>query len=312
MGARWEQSGGVFLEERAFMAETDGSGRTPSIAVIMRSKNEMPYAEVALERLMRQTRRDFTLYNVDSGSTDGTLEVVQRYNPDPERVTRIAPEDYVPGTVLNTMVERAPESIIVLLNADAIPMDDLWLEKLLRPILDDEADATMSRQLPRDCAPFIVKHDTARAYSAKNLAGKRSDFFSAVACAFRRSLWEQTKFYTDGYAEDLAWSKACQDKGARFKIVPESVVEHSHNFTIKGLYLKRYRHGLAYVYIYGDKPEFLRQAASWAKETVRDFLYAASKLRFDVTPYNLVYRATIHWAYYRGKCEGQRRYRRGR
>jgi len=294
------------------MAEFAGKDQSPRVAVIMRSKDEMPYAETALERLMRQTYREFVLYNVDSGSTDGTLEVVQRFNPRPELITRIAPEDYVPGTVLNTMVERAAEPIIVLLNADAIPQDDRWLETLLKPIFDNQADATMSRQLPRDCAPFIVKHDTARAYDLKNLRGKRSDFFSAVACAFRRSLWEQTKFYTGGYAEDLAWSKDCQDKGARFQLAPDSVVEHSHNFTLKGLYVKRYRHGLAYVYIYGDQPEFARQAFAWAKETVRDLLHAFRKLRLDTIPYNLAYRATIHWAYYRGKCEGQRRYRQGR
>jgi rhamnosyltransferase len=170
----------------------------------------------------------------------------------------------------------------------------------------------MSRQLARDCAPFIVKYDTARAYDDKNLRGQRTDFFSAVACAFRRSLWEETKFYTEGYAEDLAWSKACQDKGARFRLVPDSVVEHSHNFTIKGLYRKRYRHGLAYVYIYGNKPDFLRQALAWAKEVVRDLVHAFVRLRLDTIPYNLVYRLTIHWAYYRGKCEGQRRYRQGR
>jgi rhamnosyltransferase len=276
----------------------------------MRSKNEQPHADQALIRLRQQTYRNYVLYNVDSGSDDGTFEAVQRFNPVAERVMRIPPEAYVPGAVLNSMIERTREQIIVLLNADAIPMDEKWLENLVTPILNGEADATMSRQVARACAPFIVKRDTLRGYSAKALKGKRTDFFSAVACAFRRSLWEETKFYTDGYAEDLAWSKACREKGGRFELVPDSVVEHSHNFTIKELYRKRYRHGLAFVYIYGDKPDPARQFAAWAKESVRDLISAISRLRPDTIPYNVVYRATIHWAYYRGKCDGQRRYRK--
>jgi rhamnosyltransferase len=273
----------------------------------MRSKNEQPYAEGALDALLTQTFTDYTLYNVDSGSTDGTLEEVRRFNQTPEHIIEIPSENYVPGVVLNMMVERAVEPIVVLLNADAVPSDDFWLERLLAPILSGQADVTMSRQVARDSACFINKYDYERAYSPRNIQNNQ-EFFSAVACAFRRELWEKTKFYTDGYGEDLAWSKVCQAEGARFQLVLDSVVEHSHDYTLAQLYRKRYRHGIAYVYIYGTRPDLLRQSFRCARELVRDLLFAVRKLRIDTIPYNIVYRIVIHYAYYRGGCEGQRRF----
>jgi rhamnosyltransferase len=277
------------------------------VAIIMRSKDEQPYADQALKALSAQTFKDFTLYNVDSGSTDGTLEAVKRFNPTPENIVEIAPQDYVPGRVLNMMVARTSEPIIVFLNADAIAMDQSWLARLLAPIHSGEADATFSRQVTRPSARFIDCYDYERAYSPGNMRNS-PEFFSAVACAFRRELWEHTKFYEDGYSEDVAWSRECQQQGARFRLVMDSVVEHSHDFTIRGLYRKRYRHGIAFVRIYGARPRFVRQMLLCGKEMIRDTLYALRKLRIDTIPYNILYRLVIHYAYYRGECEGQRRY----
>ena len=278
------------------------------VAIIMRSMNEQPYVEPTLKSLQRQTYGDYTLYNVDSGSDDGSFEVIQKYNSSSDQIVQIAPEDYVPGKVLNSMIEKTCEPIVVFLNADAIPVNAFWLERLLEPIFAGEADATMSRQLPRESAHFVVRYDYMRGYDSKSIKGENSDFFSAVACAFKRELWEGTRFYTDGYAEDMAWSKICREKGARFQLVMDSRVEHSHNYTIRGLYKKRYRHGMAYVHIYGEEPRLFKQFFFWSKEILRDLLHAIRRLRIDTIPYNLLYRSTIHLAYHLGRHEGRRRF----
>lgn len=267
---------------------------TSPVAIIMRSKDEMPYAITALERLASQTWKEWTLYNVDSGSKDGTLDALRKFNP--ERVTEIPPASYVPGKVLNEMIARTSEDLIVFLNADAIPLNDVWLERLLRPLLDGTADATMSKQHARPDARFIVDYDYRRAYDPKNIKDENEDFFSAVACAFRRAWWERVKFPESGYAEDLAWAKACREQGARLKLVLDSEVEHSHNYTLKGLRRKKFRHGETYHRMYGQRPDGLRQIFLCLREIVRDGLYACRRLKFATFPYNLAYRVVIHWA----------------
>lgn len=275
------------------------SGDKGSVAIIMRSKNEMPYLRPALEMLSSQTWQDYELFVVDSGSSDGSLEVLKEFCP-PERLTEIAPENYIPGEVLNNMISKTSQEIIVFQNADAIPCSKEWLENLLKPLLSDEADATMSRQEPRKEAPFIVKYDYKRAYDSANIKDSNADFFSAVACAFRRELWEKNKFRTHGYAEDVAWAKECRKAGARYKLVQESVAEHSHNYSLKALYHKKMRHGITFAEIYGQRPNLFHSIFQSARELARDFLYAIGKLRIDTIPYNIIYRIVVHYALYRG------------
>lgn len=269
-----------------------------TLAIIMRAKDEMPHTTAALAALRTQTRTDWKLYAIDSGSTDGTLEAIQAYPPN--KLVQIAPADYEPGPVLNRMVALTTEPIVVFLNADAIPLDDHWLANLVAPLEDRTADATMSVQVARADADFIVAYDYARAYDPKNIKEENEDFFSAVACAFRRELWADHPFKEKGYSEDLAWARECRQAGARFRLVTTSRVEHSHNFTIPGLHKKRYRHGRAYVDIFGARPQPLKQTLLCAKEMLRDLLYAARQGRFDTIPFNLKARFTIHRALHLG------------
>ncbi|MFA7256898.1 MAG: glycosyltransferase family 2 protein [Kiritimatiellales bacterium] len=275
------------------------------VAVIMRSKNEMPYLPKALASLRRQTFQDFEPWAVDSGSTDGSVAVLQDAL-DAEHLIQITPKEYVPGKVLNEMTARTTQEFIVFQNADAIFQSDDALEKLLKPLFDGEADAVMSAQVTRPDAKFIVTYDYLRAYNPKNIKGDNADFFSAVTCAFRRDLWRNIKIPDIGYAEDVAWAKLCRAAGARFKLVTDSVVEHSHNYTLKGLYLKKFRHGVTFAQTYGRRANLFFQTLELLKEWTRDLLYAVRKGRLDTIPYNIAYRAVIHTGLYRGLKAGAR------
>lgn len=266
-----------------------------SVAIIMRAFNEMPHVERALEMLNQQTYADFNLYAVDSGSTDGTFQTLEKQTCD---LVKIRPDEYVPGKVLNDAVSRTTEELIVLLNADAIPQSTDWLETLILPILGNQADATFSKQIARPDAKFIVAYDYQRAYNAARI---EPGFFSAVACAFRRGLWEQNKFRVEGYAEDVAWAEACIATGATFQLLEDSVVEHSHNYPLAALYRKRYRQALTFSEVPGPG----KQIGRCLREIVRDFLFAIRRLRLHTIPYNVIYRITIARAVYSGMRAGK-------
>ncbi|MDF7798008.1 glycosyltransferase family 2 protein [Pontiellaceae bacterium B1224] len=262
----------------------------PSVAIIMRAKNEMPYVVQALAKLRAQTFSAFDLFFVDSGSTDGTFQALEKAGGN---LVRIPPETYVPGKVLNEAIARTHHEITVLLNADAVPQSDDWLEQLIFPILGNAADATFSKQIARPDAKFIVKYDYERAYQPKKI---EPGFFSAVACAFKRSLWEKQNFPNEGYAEDVAWAKTCIANGARFQLLEKSVVEHSHNYSLKALFQKRYRQALTF----SEVPNIGKQTAKCLREIFRDFLHACAKFKLHTIPYNIAYRITIYRAFYHG------------
>jgi len=272
----------------------------PSAAIIMRSKNEMPHVRTALETLPRQTFQDYELFAVDSGSTDGSLDLLRQYC-DADHLAEIPPEDYEPGKVLNDSVARIDHQIIVLLNADAIPRTQNWLETLLRPILDNTADATFSRQIARADAPFIVAYDYQRAYDPNTIG---NPFFSAVACAFKRELWERHKFHNHGYAEDIIWATACTTFGACFQLVPESEVEHSHSYSFSELFYKKFRQGNSFAKIEGKISVLGHRLYLCSREIVRDFLFACCQQQFRTIPYNIAYRVTIHAGLHQGIKKG--------
>ncbi len=280
--------------------------QSPDVAIVMRSKNEQPHTERTLAGLSAQRYRNFAVHVVDSGSTDNTIEVLKQYPELVGSLVEIAPDEYIPGRVLNRMIGQTKEPIVVLLNADCVPTDASWLEELLRPILEDTADAVSARQVARPDARFIVKRDLDRAYGSTDPRGKSAPFFSAAACAFKRTLWEEEKFPEEGWGEDFVWAVRCKQRGARFVISTKAVVEHSHNYTLKTLFRREFGHGMVYYQVLKAKPSLSWQVLASLKHIVRDGLDAVIEGEVRTIPYNFLYRLTFDWAQYRGRRAGYR------
>lgn len=243
-----------------------------SVAVIMRCKNEMPIVEQVLQKLYEQKGVQFTLYSIDSGSTDGSLEVLTRYSAD---VQTISAESYQPGRVLNNALAAIRADIIVLLNADAVPLSEYWLYSMVEQIQNGNADAVFCQQSPREDAFFIVKEEYRLAFDPVNIK-KQKRFFSHVAAAFKRSLWEKYPYYEEGYSEDCEWANRIVRDGYLIQYLPVCCVEHSHNYTLKQLYRRKFIEGEADGYIEGRRNglgrivlRYLKKSAQFISACVR-------------------------------------------
>ena len=203
--------------------------------------------------------------------------------------------------MLNDAIGHTHHEIIVLLNADAIPLSNDWLGRLIKPILDGRADAAFSRQVARHDARFIVAYDYQRAYNPAKIA---PGFYSAVACAFQRDLWDTRKFRERGYAEDAIWARECHKAGARIMLAADSEVEHSHNYTLKELFAKKRRQARALAESNFLEPRLAAQTYVCCREIIRDFCYALFRLKLSTIPYNLAYRVAAHAGIHKGLREG--------
>ena len=70
---------------------------------------------------------------VDSGSTDGTLDIVRRF---PARLIEIPPRSFTYGRALNVGVAAATGEIVVSLSAHSLPAHERWLLNLVRNFAD--------------------------------------------------------------------------------------------------------------------------------------------------------------------------------
>src|ERR1700733_1646714 len=121
------------------------------ISVLIPAKNEALNIRTCLDAVFSQSSiHPFEVILVDSGSTDGTPEIVSEY---PARLYRIAAEDFHHARTRNYLASLALGKYLVYLNADAFPASSAWLDSLISNFSDSAVGAVYGRHLPKpDCS----------------------------------------------------------------------------------------------------------------------------------------------------------------
>jgi rhamnosyltransferase len=220
--------------------------RAPDISVVIPTYNAGPEFEEVLEAVSSQ-RTDFAceLLVVDSGSTDGTLEVARRHSA---RVLCLPKSEFNHGSTRNRGISEARGEFVAMIVQDALPADNLWLQGLVENLASDERVAGVySRQVPRpECNPFtryaLENHFT-------NLPERREQYiddlaryealppprklqlitFDDVSSCIRRSVWEEYPYKELSFGEDVEWAQRVMKAGYKLVYDPKSAVIHSHN-----------------------------------------------------------------------------------
>ena len=280
----------------------------PTVSVIMRSKNSDWVIGSALEGLFSQTFTDFELLVVDSGSTDRTLEIVRAY---PCRLVEIPPSDYYPGAVLNQAIEACDSDLLVFQNSDSVPLSPHTLSRLLAAFDDPETVGAYGRQLPRPDAETWVRRDYQASFPPQ-APGAPWMGLSLPLAAIRRSAWEEHPFYTEAWAsEDTEWGIWAKRAGRKVVYVPGALVMHSHNYSLREIYGRRFVEGEADAFIYRDRSTLAGTTRAFAASVARDALHhvrARDVAGLVKTPAR---RFVYHRAHYLGHKLGERRIARG-
>jgi glycosyltransferase involved in cell wall biosynthesis len=208
------------------------------ISLVIRAYNEEQHIRRLLDGVSQQTFRDIEIVLVDSGSTDGTLEIAQRY---PVQVVQIQPEEFSFGRSLNMGIAAARGDLIVIASAHVYPVYPDWLERLLAPFSDPQVVLTYGKQRGDGNSRFSEGQVFARWYPEKSISHQAHPFCNNANAAIRRSLWETHPYDEDlSGLEDLDWAHWAVGQGYQLAYVAEAEVVHVHNETPRGV-LNRYR-----------------------------------------------------------------------
>ncbi len=190
---------------------------------------------------------------IDSGSRDGTLEIVAAH-PN-VRLVQIPNAEFGHGKTRNLAAQLATGEFIAFLTHDAIPAHDRWLRELLAPMrdLDSEVRAVMGKQIPRPgCFP-LLKYEIRSVF-----AGFGPDFgttifyrFSDAGEVLDQGLLDSLSFYSDvnsatrtsfllgeipyrdvRYSEDMLFGQDIIEAGYRKAYAPRGAVIHSNDLTL--------------------------------------------------------------------------------
>ena len=279
----------------------------PFVSILMRARNDEALIGRALKAIFAQkTDLKFEVVVCDDASTDGTREVAARF---PVRFFERPAGPYKPGRTLNPLVRAAKGDIVVFNNSDAVPLDERWLDELVKPLLAGSRHVfAFANQLPRADAQALVRKDNERAFGDGKVQATWRFFFSLASSATWRQNLLEVPFDEDiQYSEDVAWAwRNSRREVDPVKIVycPDARVEHSHNYTLREL-AKRFRgEGAADRAIFGDEPSLVRELVGAARETLRDWADLLPRPRdwreIPVAPARRLVQRVSHWKGCRG------------
>jgi len=277
----------------------------PLASIIMRSFNEAWALRDTLPALQAQEYRRWELIVIDSGSTDGSAELIRRHAP--RHFIQIAPGDYNPGRVMNQGMRLARAEHAIFLNADATPQGANWLRPLVTALFDPRTAAVFGRQIPRPDCQAVYAHDYERCFGPNRESARWEHFFSMVSSGVRKTIWAKRGFNeTIQYSEDDEYTRWCRAQGYRVVYAPESVVVHSHNYTPTQAYKRSFGEGRALAAVWPEARanfNWLRSVLrGWLNDAWRDFHFCARTGRLEEWPHAM----RIRWRQRRGRLAGFR------
>jgi rhamnosyltransferase len=217
----------------------------PKASVVLLTFNAGPGFEDLLQRLRAQkTDFEYEVLVIDSGSTDGTTKLAERYGAS---VHRIPTAEFDHGATRNLGVSLSKGEYVALLVQDAVPLDGLWLAAMVEDLERNPLVAGVyGRQVPRPESDALTRvlvngWPTASPERREQFAGGPERYrallpterrtlatFDDVSSCVRRAIWEEMPFEPTRFGEDLRWGKRVVEAGYRLVYEPRAAVCHSH------------------------------------------------------------------------------------
>jgi len=197
-------------------------------SIVIRTYNEARWLPEVLEAVQRQEREGLSVETVivDSGSTDGTVEIAEKFQC---RVVTICKEDFTFGRSLNVGCDAAHGRSLVFISGHCIPVGANWLRDLIRPLDEGRAEYVYGRQEGHEFTKYSEKQLFKKYFPEMSSIPQADIFCNNANSALLKSVWLEHPFdETLTGLEDMAMAKQLIAKGMRIGYVAGSSVVHIH------------------------------------------------------------------------------------
>jgi rhamnosyltransferase len=265
-----------------------------NVAVVIRTRDEAESLPATIDMVMAQSRTAEEIIVVDSGSTDGTVEMVRSI--DRIRLIEIEPSSFSYGGSLNKGFSSTSCEFVVCLSAHARPVHGRWLEELIRPTADPRVVGVYGRQVAQPDAYPFVRRDLEAYYSEHpRVQTVASDHvFSNANSLVRRDAWMDVQF-DEGltYCEDQLWARTMILAGASIAYAPQASVFHSHNEGLREVSARCRREELAWRMLGEAGVRNIRSSLNEVRRTVSADYHFLRESKYGLRwfAHSLLYRA---------------------
>jgi glycosyltransferase involved in cell wall biosynthesis len=274
---------------------------SPKCSIIIRCYNEREYIGKLLHGIFEQTVDDFEVILVDSGSTDGTLDIAQQYPI--EQIVHIPPEKFSFGRALNYGCESARGEFCVFISAHCYPKRIDWLERLLEKFKDDDIAMVYGKQRGGGPTKFSERQIFQRWFPDEDIDYQITPFANNANAAIRRELWKKYPYDEQLTGlEDLDWGKRVKQDGYEISYASEAEIIHIHDETRRQIYHRYKREAIAHKNIIKDQNfNIIDFISGFFRNTLSDYRSAITegKLWGNIRSI-LSYRFLQFWGTYRG------------
>lgn len=203
--------------------------QAPAVSIVIRCHNEVEHLGGVVEAIRGQEFGDYEIIAVDSGSNDGTVELLEQLEVE---IIHIAKDQFSFGRSLNMGCKAARGEILVFLSAHCYPANGEWLSNLVAGFDDAEVAAIYGKQRGVETSAFSEHQILRRWFPEQSVPRQDQPFINNANCAVRRVVWEQYPYDEElPGLEDVAWAKTVMEAGWHIGYRSDATVHHVHDET---------------------------------------------------------------------------------
>lgn len=176
------------------------------ISIIVPAYNSEMFIEKCIETVANQTYKDFEMLIINDGSTDSTLEIINKKMKEYDWLKVYTIENHGQGYARNLGVEKAEGDYILFLDSDDLLKSDA-LEKTYKKIVKDKSDIVMFNWERYSEEEDKVRKSSKKSFFKKNsLTGKEcleilqlKAYYTVASLYSRKFLIENNIKYGEGH-----------------------------------------------------------------------------------------------------------------
>ena len=199
------------------------------VSVVIRTLNEARHLPELLQAIKSQRYPDGEIETivVDSGSTDGTIEIAGAAGA---KIVHIHKENFSFGRSLNIGCGIATGYALVIVSGHCIPTNADWIAGLVAPLGKQGIVYSYGRQLGLNTTRFSECQILAKYFPEESRIPQEGFFCNNANSALLQQVWRNNRFDEELLGlEDMHLARRLVEQGNKIAYVADAAVYHFHD-----------------------------------------------------------------------------------